>query len=160
MIDEAELDKERSVIIEEIRSVQDSPEDLVHDVIDEVVWGDHGSAARSPAPRRPSANIDRTAMVDFWRRNYGPERLVIAAGGDVKHEDVVALTERYFGDLEAAGDPDGYDRQRSTTQTEARVQLINRETEQAHLCLAMPALPTPPSGATCSRPSRRSSPPG
>src|SRR4051794_19607422 len=40
VIDPVELDKERSVIVEEIRSIFDSPEDLVHDVIDEVIWGD------------------------------------------------------------------------------------------------------------------------
>ena len=46
-------------------------------------------------------------MVDFWRRNYGPDRLVVAAGGDITHEQVVALTERYFGDLAApAASPD------------------------------------------------------
>src|ERR671912_44767 len=87
-IDPAELDKERLVILEEIRAIQDSPEELVHDVIDEVVW----------------------------------------------------LTERYFGDLMEHPAPD------ETTDTvedqrEARVRLIERETEQAHLCLAMPALP-------------------
>ena len=79
-------------------------------------------------------------MVDFWQRNYEPSRLVIAAGGDVRHDEVVALTERYFGDLTEHPTPD------ETTDTVedqrgARVRLIERETEQAHLCLGMPALP-------------------
>jgi predicted Zn-dependent peptidase len=141
VIDQGELDKERSVIVEEIRSVQDAPEDLVHDVIDEVVWGDHGIGRSIAGSEETVGNVDRTAMVDFWRRNYGPDRLVVAAGGDVRHEEVVALTERYFGDLERPATPDGYEPATiDETQAAPRVRLVNRETEQAHLCLAMPAL--------------------
>src|ERR671913_1913205 len=140
VIDSTELDKERLVILEEIRSIQDSPEELVHDVIDEVVWGDQAIGRSIAGTEESVSGIDRETMVDFWQRNYEPSRLVIAAGGDVRHDDVVALTERYFGDLTEHPAPD------ETTDTvedqnEARVRLIERETEQAHLCLAMPALP-------------------
>src|SRR5829696_7519413 len=98
-IDAAELDKERLVILEEIRSTQDSPEELVHDVIDEVVWGDQAIGRSIAGTEETVVGIDRDTMVDFWQRNYEPSRLVIAAGGDVRHDEVVALTERYFGDL-------------------------------------------------------------
>jgi predicted Zn-dependent peptidase len=140
VIDSAELDKERSVIIEEIRSINDSPEDMVHDVIDEVVWGDQGIGRPIAGTEETVSNIDRAAMVDFWTRNYRPERLVVAAGGDVAHEQVVELTERFFGDLEADVETDGFE-QSVFAQTEAKIHLVNRETEQAHLCIAMPALP-------------------
>src|ERR671916_2512791 len=140
VIDPTELDKERLVILEEIRSIQDSPEELVHDVIDEVVWGDQPIGRSIAGTEESVGGIDREVMVDFWERNYEPSRLVIAAGGDVRHDDVVALSERFFGDLMEHPAPD------ETTdtvedQSEARVRLIERETEQAHLCLAMPALP-------------------
>lgn len=140
VIDQGELDKERSVILEEIRSVQDSPEELVHDVIDEVIWGDQ-PIGRSIAGSEETVNaISREAMVDFWQRNYEPSRLVVAAGGDVRHDEVVALSERYFGDL---GGRAGADEMAATVegQTEARVRLVERETEQAHLCIGLPALP-------------------
>lgn len=139
VIDSAELDKERSVIIEEIRSVNDSPEDLVHDVIDEVVWGDQGIGRPIAGTEETVSNIDREGMVDFWRRNYRPERLVIAAGGDISHEQTVELAEKYFGDLLASGPGNEFDLTRSE-QAETKVHLVSRETEQAHLCLAMPAL--------------------
>src|SRR5918997_1565050 len=140
VIDQSELDKERSVILEEIRSIQDSPEELVHDVIDEVVWGDQPIGRSIAGTEESVGRIDREVMVDFWQRNYEPSRLVIAAGGDVQHDEVVELTERYFGDLQEHPAPD------ETTdtvgnQTAPRVRLIERDTEQAHLCLAMPALP-------------------
>ncbi len=142
VIDQAELDKERSVIFEEIRSINDSPEDLVHEVIDEVVWGNHAVGRSIAGSEETVGAINRDAMVDFWRRNYRPDRLVVAAGGDVRHDEVVDLTERCFGGLVAVGEPDGYDAATPDAGQEApRVRLVERETEQAHLCLAMPALP-------------------
>jgi predicted Zn-dependent peptidase len=142
VFDEGELEKERSVIIEEIRAVQDMPEDMVHDVIDEVLWEGHAVGRPIAGTEETVANITKDAMVDFWRRNYGPDRLVIAAGGNVKHDEVVALAEEHFGDLEPPESPDVYDQAAvNEAQSGPRVHLVTKETEQAHLCLAMPALP-------------------
>ncbi|MBA2277458.1 MAG: insulinase family protein [Chloroflexia bacterium] len=140
VIDQTELDKERKVIFEEIRSVQDMPEELVHDVIDEVVWGDHEVGREIAGSEKTVGSISRDGMIDFWRRNYRPDRLVVAAGGDVRHEEVVALTEGAFGDLAAIDAPDVVT-PAVVDQTSARVRLVARETEQAHLCVAFPALP-------------------
>jgi predicted Zn-dependent peptidase len=137
--DATELDKERKVIFEEIRSVQDVPEDLVHDLIDQLVWGDDPVGREIAGSEETVANIDRAGMMEFWFRNYGPERLVVAAGGDIRHEEVVALTERFFGDLQPAGAVDEYTPV-TVTQEQKRVQVVNRETEQAHLCVGFPAL--------------------
>ncbi len=135
-----ELDKERKVIFEEIRSVQDMPEELVHDVMDEVIWGSHEIGREIAGSEETVANITRDGMIDYWHRNYRPDRLVVAAGGDVLHEDVVALTERFFGDLEAVAEPD-HITPAVIDQTSARVRLVTRETEQAHLCVGFPAVP-------------------
>lgn len=140
VIDSGELDKERSVIVEEIRSTQDSPEELVHDVIDEVVWGDQGVGRPIAGTEETVDAIDRETMVSFWKRNYRPERLVVASGGDVNHDQIVALTERYFGEMPDAGRPNEFT-PTVDDQAEMRVHLVERDTEQAHLCLAMPALP-------------------
>jgi predicted Zn-dependent peptidase len=137
--DATELDKERKVIFEEIRSVQDIPEDLVHDLMDQLIWGQDPVGREIAGSEETVANIDRDAMVSFWQRNYSPDRLIVAAGGDIEHEAVVELTERFFGDLTAAGEVDRYTPV-TVNQDARRVQVINRETEQAHLCVAFPAL--------------------
>lgn len=137
--DAAEMEKERKVIYEEIRAVQDIPEDMVHDVIDQLVWGDDPVGRDVAGSEETVAAIDRETMIDFFHRNYGADRLVIAAGGDIQHEDVVALTEKYFGDLPVTINP----HENSPVifnQTEPRVKVITRDTEQAHLCLGFPAL--------------------
>jgi predicted Zn-dependent peptidase len=140
VVDGGELDKERSVVVEEIRSIQDSPEELVHEVIDEVVWGEQPVGRSIAGSEETVGAIDREAMVSFWKRNYRPDRLVVAAGGDVSHAESVALTERFFGDLDANGGADEWE-PTAETQDGARVRLVERDTEQAHLCLSFPALP-------------------
>ena len=140
VIDPAEIDKERSVIIEEIRSTLDAPEDLVHDVIDEVIWGEQNAGRSIAGSEGTVTAIDRERMHSFWRRNYRPDRLVIASGGDVTHAQAVALAEEHFAGLTAAGEPDAPDNSASD-QKELRVRLVERDTEQAHLCIGMPALP-------------------
>ncbi|HET7092862.1 MAG TPA: pitrilysin family protein [Thermomicrobiales bacterium] len=139
-VDPSELEKERLVIFEEIRSIQDAPEELVHEAIDEVVWGTQGVGRSIAGSEETVGNISRDGMVDFWRRNYGPDRLVVAAGGDIEHEAVVALTERASGDLAPPERPDNWE-PTIDSQNEPRIHVIERDTEQAHLCIAMPALP-------------------
>lgn len=139
VFDAEELEKERKVIFEEIRAIQDIPEDMVHDVIDQLVWGTDPVGRDVAGSEETVANIDREAMVDFFHRNYGADRLVIAAGGDVNHDEVVALAERFFGDLPVTINPHTSTVAKSD-QTEKRIKLITRDTEQAHLCLGFPAL--------------------
>jgi len=138
VFDETELSKERKVIFEEIRSVQDVPEDLVHDLTDELVWGDDPLGRDIAGSIETVGSIGRDAMIDFWTRNYGPERLVIAAGGDVDHGEIVRLAEAAFGDLEP-GQPDSFSPV-TVTQNEPRLRVVNRPTEQAHLCISVPAI--------------------
>lgn len=140
VIDEDELNKERSVIVEEIRSVFDAPEDLVHDVIDEVIWGSQSVGRPIAGTEETVAAIDRGLMARYWRRNYRPERMVVAAAGDISHDHVVELAERYLGGL-TPEEPADQLQTSASDQTECRVQLIERDTEQAHLCLGLPALP-------------------
>lgn len=137
--DQAELDKERKVIFEEIRAVQDVPEELIHDVIDLLVWGDLPIGREIAGSVKTVGNISRATMVDFWQRNYGPEHLVIAAGGDVRHDEIVALADQFFGDLAPTGNANTFDRV-SVTQDARRVKAVRRETEQAHLALSFPAI--------------------
>jgi predicted Zn-dependent peptidase len=140
LIDAAELDKERSVIVEEIRGTEDSPEELVHEIIDEVIWGED-PVGRPIAGSVETVNaISREQMVDFWKRNYLPKRMVVAAGGDVDHAHIVELSEKYFGNLDHYGEPDSFVPAR-VEQTAKRLHVVERPTEQAHLCIGLPALP-------------------
>lgn len=137
--DPNELEKERSVIFEEIRAIQDIPEDLVHDLIDQLVWGDDPIGRDVAGTEETVANIDRETMLEFFHRNYGADRLVIAAAGDVDHDSVVAMTEEFFGDLPVTINPH-VNTPVAITQNEKRIHIETRDTEQAHLTIGFPAV--------------------
>lgn len=140
LIDAKELEKERSVIVEEIRGTEDSPEELVHEIIDEVIWGSDPVGRPIAGSVETVNSVSRQAMVDFWKRNYLPKRMVVAAGGDIVHDHIVELSEKYFGNLEHYGEPDTFIPAK-VEQTEPRLRVLERPTEQAHLCIGLPALP-------------------
>jgi predicted Zn-dependent peptidase len=134
-----ELEKERSVIFEEIRGILDTPDDLVHDVIDEVIWDAHPVGRSIIGTEETVGSVTSDDLRAFLDRHYRPERLVIAVAGKVDHNQVVELAERHFGDM-ARGNGDEYQRATFTQQT-PRARLVTRPTEQAHLCIGHPALP-------------------
>lgn len=139
VFDGDELEKERRVIFEEIRGINDTPDDLVHDVIDEVVWDDQAVGRPVIGSESTVRAVTRQDLFDYLNAQYRPDRLVISAAGDVQHDQIVELAERYFGDL-SAGDSHGLE-PAVVRQAAPRLRLVKRPTEQAHLCLSVPALP-------------------
>ena len=144
LIRSADLDGERQVILEEINMHEDSPEDLVHDVFTEALWPDHplgrpvlGTVATIGAATRSSVNR-------FYKRHYVPGNFVVAAAGNVQHEELlVLLADRMEAgrplatgaastwNLRPAGHP--------PRASGARL-VRRRKTEQAHICLGTDGL--------------------
>lgn len=138
LLQQNELERERYVVIEEIRGVHDTPDDLVHDLVDELVWDNQAVGRSILGTMETVGRMAPDDMRHFLDRHYRPERLVIAAAGNVDHNHVVELADRWFGDI-PRGEGD-YCEPAVTRQTAPRVQLVNRTTEQAHLCLGHPAI--------------------
>ncbi|GBD17172.1 putative zinc protease [bacterium HR26] len=134
-----ELEKERRVIIEEIHGIYDTPDDYIHDVIDQAVWDGQPLGRPIIGSVETVQAITRDDLVAYLGQHYQANRLVIAAAGDIWHEQVVELADRYFGELPAGPAPrlepsrirDGL----------PDVLVVSRPTEQAHLCVGLPALP-------------------
>lgn len=136
-IEPAELDKERSVVLEEIAMVEDSPEDVVFDLLAEAAFGNQ------PLGRTilgPSERIEKYSSEDLFRfrsRHYGPENAVIAIAGNVKVEQVKQLLEDTFGSWQGAK---GMAFPACKTIDEERKLSRNKDTEQVHLALSYKGL--------------------
>lgn len=138
-VPEDELEKERSVIFEEIRGIVDTPDDLVHDVIDEVIWDNQPVGRSIIGTEETVGSISAVNLRDYLDSYYRPERLVIAVSGKIDHDEVVDLAERYFGDMARGAGEEFLPTEH--LQSSPRVRLVHRPTEQAHLCVGHPALP-------------------
>lgn len=139
LFDPVELEKERHVIVEEIHGIRDTPDDYVHDLVDQALWNGHPLGRPIIGSEETVEAIRRDELIAYLHEHYRADRMVIAAAGDLLHEQVVELVEQYFGDLEPG--PPGDPHPARLADARPSVQLLGRPTEQAHLCLAWPALP-------------------
>ena len=135
-LDEAELEREKLVILSELGECLDTPDDLIHDHLFEAAFGDQ-PLARPVLGREASIRaLTRTDCVRWLEEQYRPDRLVIAAAGKVDPGHVLMLAEALFGDLETASPP-----LVSPARFSGGTKSDSRSAEQTHLAFAFPGLP-------------------
>lgn len=134
-LDETEFNKERGVILEEISMEEDSPEDVVHELLSRIQFGDQAAGMPILGPAEQIAAYTRDDLANYRARHYHPENCVVALAGNYDSEQVLALMQQYFGEWKKSG-------QRQTVppmqpipgQKAAR----EKDTEQLHICLGYP----------------------
>lgn len=137
--DKRELDRERSVIIEEINSTLDSPPDLVGQLIDEVMWGDQAVGRDIAGTRETVSAISREKMLDYLGSHYLPEASIVTVAGDITHEQVVREIREGLGAVPGGKEIPIYD-QATSRHDGPQLKLMNKDTEQANVCIGLPAL--------------------
>ena len=100
---ENELEREKSVVREEIFSCEDNPDDKVNDIHAEQMWGDHPLGRPILGRVETVSAITRPVLNDYFQRRYRPDHLVIAATGAIEHQPLLELVNRHFAP--PAGDP-------------------------------------------------------
>ena len=128
-----EIKKERGVIIEELRSTKDDPQEWVSLLIDEIMWPDLQLGRDDAGFEETVATLQREQMLAYLDEYYRPNSLVISIAGNIDEEQTLALVERLFGDWQPK-------QQRSYTACLPPVDaipiaIIERPTEQVNLCL-------------------------
>ena len=136
----ADLDAEREVVLEEIAMVEDSPQDLVHDLVSEAVFGRHPLARPVIGYADVISSVSRRAVASFHRSLYAPANVVVAAAGSVDHEQLVELLQRR--EDTSRGLAPGPRRARRPPANAARpgIRFVRKDTEQYHVCLGAPSL--------------------
>ena len=91
-----ELEKERSVILDEIQSLEDTPDDLIQDIFVEKMFRKHPLGYSILGSERSLLGLNRDSLIEFYKKNYLSGGIVIAAAGNVDHEKLVKLCEKNF----------------------------------------------------------------
>ncbi len=129
--DSAEIDKERPVILQEIGMVEDSPEEYVHVLSGYNFWGENPLGRSILGSPKNIIQFDAQMIKKFFRRLYQPERIVIAAAGNLDHNRLVDLVQPAFESIKPGN---GFP-QRIPPQACSVVDLTHRDLEQTHICL-------------------------
>lgn len=135
--DQQEMDKEKNVICEEISMVEDTPEDLVHELLAEAHFGDHPLGRTILGPSKNIQSAGRDDLLSFKQRFYGPNNAVLSVAGHYEKERVQEMAQRYFGVWERGAQvPQAAPSDPANRQTRAKQKPI----EQTHLCVAFPGI--------------------
>jgi predicted Zn-dependent peptidase len=137
----ADVDTERMVILEEIAMRDDDPEDTLADLFAAAVFAGHRVASPVIGSIETITGMSRTQVAGYYRRRYTPDKMVISVAGGVDHADVLRWVKAAFRErlsLEAAN-PAGFRSRRGRTSPLRRAAVVERDTEQAHLCVGVPS---------------------
>ncbi len=131
-----DIDSERQVVLEEIAMYDDEPQDRVHDVLAEAVFGSHPLGRRVLGEPEVIASIPVPEIEGYRSAHYTGPQIVVGAAGHLEHERIVALAERL---VQPPAELNG-----ATTSKEidggSRLCFLNKETEQYHICFGAPGL--------------------
>ena len=97
--DPVELDKERNVILEEIKMVEDTPDDLIYEFFSERFFPEHPLGRPILGTPDTLATFQADAVRSFYTDAYAADKLVLSAAGNIKHEDLLELVSEHFGHL-------------------------------------------------------------
>ncbi|HYY78108.1 MAG TPA: pitrilysin family protein [Actinomycetes bacterium] len=130
----ADVEAERTVILEEIGMHSDAPDDAVHDLFAEALLGGHPLGRPVLGTADSITAMGRDAIARYWRRHYVPGNLVVAAAGNLHHDEVVDLVAKAFGETQE-GPPLGPRPDRRAPRIRGGVLVQRKPTEQAHVVL-------------------------
>lgn len=130
-LDEAELEREKLVILSELGECLDAPDDLIHDRLFEAAFGDQPLARPVLGSEQSIRDLARGDCVQWLHEQFRPERLVISAAGKVDPGHILLLAEALFGDLEAKAAP-----AIGAAKFTGGIRSDRRSAEQTHLALA------------------------
>ncbi|MGW6745915.1 M16 family metallopeptidase [Streptomyces sp. NPDC055025] len=144
LIEAADVDAERGVVLEEIAMTEDDPGDCVHDLFAHTMFGDTPLGRPVLGTVETVNSLDRDRIARFYKKHYDPRHLIVAAAGNVDHATVVRQVRKAFEKAGALSRTDATPvaprEGRRTVRTAGRVDLLDRKTEQAHVVLGMPGL--------------------
>jgi predicted Zn-dependent peptidase len=132
----SEVDSEREVILEEIAMYEDEPQDRVHDVLAEAIFGDHPLGRRVLGSSEVIASVPVPEIRAYHDDRYVAANVVVAAAGHLEHAEIVALAERHLAlGATGSGAANGAPPERAP-----RLRFYPKDTEQYHVCFGGPGL--------------------
>ncbi|MEE8537521.1 MAG: pitrilysin family protein [Acidobacteriota bacterium] len=136
--DPEDIEKERKVIFEEIRMVEDTPDERVYDLFSETFWRGHPLGLPIQGTLESVGGLTPRHLRDFFRSSYQPARMLISVAGNLDHQEATDQIRKAFDPLKN-GTPDV---PTQPPQEIADVTLQDKDSlEQVHLCLGVKAFP-------------------
>ncbi len=131
-----EIDSEREVVLEEIAMYEDEPQDRVHDILAEAVFGSHPLGRRVLGEAEVISSVPVPEIEAYRSARYGGASVVVGAAGNVDHARIAALAERFV--QPGGGSSNGGEA--VAAEEVARLRFYEKDTEQYHICFGAPGI--------------------
>jgi predicted Zn-dependent peptidase len=132
-----EIERERKVVLQEIKMRDDAPDEYIHDRFHQNFW--QGQLLGMPVlgSEESITGLSRSAILSHKNSRYRPQDIIIAAAGNVRHDELVAILAPLFSDLSSQWQPESVD---TFPPADKKLNLIEREMEQTLVCLGTRSL--------------------
>ncbi|WDV47779.1 pitrilysin family protein [Clostridiaceae bacterium M8S5] len=137
--DEEDIKKEKKVVLEEINMYDDTPEEIVHDLISKSIYSNHSLGFPILGQAKNLEDMTRNQIIDYFHDNYIPENAVLTIVGNIRSSKGIELIKQYFGHWKGNKKGSIINTQEAIFNTNALYE--QRETEQLHLCMGMQGIP-------------------
>ncbi len=128
-----DIEREKQIIRQEINMIEDSPEELIHDLFSQFFWGNESLGRPILGTWETVSRFDQKTVLDYFQNLYTGPQVVVAAAGALRHEDLLSLVEEPFSHLSAK---EG--RPRKTPQAQSGLKVYEKDLEQVHFVLGVP----------------------
>lgn len=137
IFDPDEIEKERRVVLQEINMMEDTPDDYIHDLFHRSIWRDHPLGMSILGSVESIENLSRDAIISHKEQMYCAGDIIVAAAGNVRHDELLRLFDGLFNRVAGGSGRDLC----HVPVYERRVEAIEKDLEQLHICLGTKALP-------------------
>lgn len=134
---EGEIEKEKGVIKEEIKMVEDTPDDYVHDLFSQAVWGGVGIGQPILGRKETIKAISREDLIGYIKKYYGTKDTLISCAGNFEPEVLVDVLNRHFEGLRKGSEPETG----SPPRFHPGVDVHSREHSESHICIGVEGIP-------------------
>jgi len=134
--DPVEMEKERKVILEEIKGVEDTPDDYIHELFTNTVWPDNSLGRPILGTRETIGALKHDDIISYINSYYSPREIVISVAGNFEHARLIELLNAHFGKLARNGLP----KKEETPAFAHAVSVKKKQLEQVQLCIGCKGL--------------------
>jgi predicted Zn-dependent peptidase len=134
--DPAEMEKERKVILEEIKGVEDTPDDYIHELFTGTVWADNSLGRPILGTKDTIKSLKHSDILTYIDNYYSPREIVISVAGNFEHARLIELLDSAFGKLLRSG----ISKQEAAPGFNRAVTVRKKQLEQVQVCLGCKGL--------------------
>jgi predicted Zn-dependent peptidase len=134
---EEDIEKEKGIVKEEIKLIEDTPDDYIHDLFNQTIWGNKSLGQPVLGRRETVKSFTREDLISHIRKYYGTKDVVISCAGNFEHDTIISILSRSLGSLRRGSEP----AKGPLPHFESKVDVFHKELSEAHICLGIEGIP-------------------